>query len=190
MNFEEYMNCQNNGEWIDPSDCGCNCNCSCNCHCDCDDEDPDDCLEDTIDTSCMSCCRPTHKPLPKMGRVEVYSLLNCAEGDPISGVPFNLYRIEDGCEKLVASKKTDKKGKVEFNCLEDGMYRIQQVVDECVFECPQYYPGREFCITESTKCQRVHVINKLRKMDKCLKRMIDRAADAAVKRAICKYCKR
>ncbi|MGL4451960.1 MAG: hypothetical protein ACRCTZ_12285 [Sarcina sp.] len=180
MNFEEYMNCHSANEWDDK--------CSCDCNCGCDPEE-DCCLEDTIDTSCMSCCRPTYKPLPTMGRVEVYSLLNCSDGEPISCVPFNLYLIQDGCEKLVASKKTDCKGKVEFTCLDNGLYRIQQVVDECVFECPEYYPGREFCITDTTKCQRVYVINKLRKMDKCLKKMIDQAAECAVKRVLARYCR-
>ncbi|MGL5765208.1 MAG: hypothetical protein ACRCX8_06135 [Sarcina sp.] len=180
MNFEEYMNSQNADEWM--NDCDCHCNNGC--------DDEDECLEDTVDTSCMSCCRPTYRPLPSMGRVEVFSLLNCSEGDPISGVPFNLYLIEKGCEKLVASKKTDCHGKVEFNCLENGLYRVQQIVDECVFECPEYYPGKEFCITEATKCQRIYVINKLRQLDRCLKRMIDRAAECAVKRVLSRYCRK
>ena len=180
MNFEEYMNCQN-GEWVDP------CNCGCKEEKEEKEDECDECLEDRIDPSCMSCCRPVYKPLPSMGRVEIFSILNCVDGEPISGVPFNLYTIENGCEKLVTSQKTDCNGKVEFGCLENGLYRVQQIVDECVFECPEYYPCKEFCITEATKCQRIYVINKLRQMDRCLKQMIDRAAEDAVKKVLCRY---
>lgn len=216
MNFEEYMNYQNSGDVCDcdwEEDCEkdfCEEECEEKCEPECEEEceeDPycpeedceckeesrckcpprdDCCLEDTVDKSCMSCCRPTYKPLPKMGRVEAFSFLDCVDGEPISGVLFNLFLIEDGCERLIASKRTDRCGKVEFNCLKNGLYRIQQVVDECIFECPEYYPGREFCITDRTKCQRIVVINKLRKIDKCLKKVIDRAAERAVRKALCR----
>lgn len=212
MNFEEYMNYQNSGdvcdcEWEEDYDDDF---CEEKYEPECEEEDPycpeepdceyeeeppckcereEECLEDTVDNSCMSCCRPTYKPLPRMGKVEAFSFLNCVDGEAISGVPFNLYLIEDGCEKLVASKKTDKCGRVEFNCLKNGLYRIQQVVDECVFECPEYFPGREFCITDRTKCQKIVVINKLRQIDRCLKKVIDRAAERAVNRALCRIAR-
>ncbi|MGL4991914.1 MAG: SpaA isopeptide-forming pilin-related protein [Sarcina sp.] len=197
MNFEEYMNSHNNCEW-EEDDCEYECECECECHQECDCHHEYDCRYEqececeekkSDDPECIVFC-PDYKRVPDLGMVEVYSHLNCTNGEPISGMPFNLYKIDRNGEKLIASKKTDKRGRVEFNCLENGMYRVQQVVDECVFDTPEYYPASEFVITDKKKHHRIYVVNKLRKIDKCLKRVIDKAAEQAVKRVLCKYARR
>lgn len=154
-------------------------------HCECC-ECNDGCLEDTIDTSCI--CKPVCKKMPVMGRLIVRANLNCADGEPISNLSVTLFRVDNGCEKKVATKKTDKNGCVEFTCLEDGLYQVEQNIDPCLFECAEFYPANQFCISKKTKCQKIHIINKLKKIDPCLLKFIDKAVERAVRKALCR-CK-
>lgn len=115
------------------------------------------------------CCkRPQPKPIPKKGIIEVQSLLGCSDGEPISGMPIELYKVDcnTGFE-LVDCKYTDRCGKVCFKCLEDGLYAVKQPVDHCYFEAPEYYPCYEVCISPRNKYAKVVIINKLRDREDC-----------------------
>lgn len=117
-----------------------------------------------LDREC--CKRPVQKPIPKKGSIEVQSLLGCSDGEPISGMPIELYKIDcnTGFE-LVDCKYTDSCGKVSFKCLDDGLYAIKQPVDPCYFEKPEYYPCYEVCISKNNKHAKVVIINSLRKRE-------------------------
>lgn len=132
----------------DDYDCGCGCGCC---------EDPR-----------KYCKRPEPKPMPKKGTIEVQSLLGCSDGEPICGVPVELYRIDcnTGFE-LIDCKYTDRCGKAVFKCLEDGLYAVKQPVDPCYFQAPEYYPCYEVCISPRNKFGRVCIINNLRKRENC-----------------------
>lgn len=115
------------------------------------------------------CCkRPKPKPIPKKGIIEVQSLLGCSDGEPISGMPIELYKIDcnTGFE-LIDCKYTDRFGRVCFKCLEDGLYAVKQPVDRCYFEAPEYYPCYEVCICPRNKYAKIVIINKLRDREDC-----------------------
>lgn len=189
MNFEEYMNneleheidCEEECEGSRPYECFEIKPCECGHH------HNDGCLEDEVDMSCI--CKPVCKKLPVHGKLKVYVNLNCVDGEPISGLSISLYKNDNGCEKKLITKKTDKNGYVEFTCLEEGLYQVEQDIDPCIFECAEFYPANQFCITKKTKCQKIHIINKLKKVDPCLLKLIDKAAERAVRKALCK-CRR
>lgn len=168
MDYKEYCNSQYGGmndleELFDDVDCHndnvweCHNNDNCECH-----DESWECHEDDRD-----CCkRAKPKPMPKMGTIEVQSLLGCSDGDPISGMAIQLYKVDcnTGFE-LIDCKETDRCGKVVFKCLEDGLYAIKQPVDRCYFENPEYYPCYEVCISPRNKFARVIIINKFRKRE-------------------------
>lgn len=149
------------------------------CNCQCGDVDElDELFEDLecdglYDCGCNEdprkyCRRPQPKPMPKKGIIEVQSFLGCSDGEPISGVPIELYKIDcnTGFE-LVDCKYTDRCGKVVFKCLDDGLYAVKQPVDLCYFETPKYYPCYEVCISPINKFGKVCIINNLKKRENC-----------------------
>ncbi|EGT3616158.1 hydroxyisourate hydrolase [Clostridium perfringens] len=140
--------------------------------CECCDDGRDDCWDDCRDNcwdDCRDdCCRrPRPKSIPKKGTIEVQSLLGCSDGEPISGMPVQLFKVDcnTGFE-LVACKETDRRGRCVFRCLEDGLYAVKQPVDRCFFEAPEYYPCYEVCISPRNKFARIVIINKLRDRDR------------------------
>lgn len=208
MNFEEYMNCHNENNGfvdndfgamdpcfgMDPDDseenrCNCNCNCNCDDPCDdpCDDEDGE-----YISNGLNSCqtWRPDPvRPIPTSGTLNLASKLDCAQGEPLENAPVNLYKIDCGCEKLIATKKTDENGEVQFTCLENGVYRAEQNLDPCLFECAQHYPSANFAIRPGHKTQRMVIVHKRRNLvDPCTMRAINKSVNAAVKKALCCKC--
>lgn len=127
-------------------------------------------FKEAYDFDCECCKRPRPKKIPKKGTIEVQSLLGCSEGEVISGMPIELYKVDcnSGFE-LVDCKYTDSCGRVCFRCLDDGLYAIKQPVDPCYFEKPEYYPCYEVCISKKNKYAKVVIINRLKKReeDKC-----------------------
>ena len=144
---DHHNHCDHHHEYCDHHD-------NCNHH---DHNHNHGCCDDGRD-----CCkRPQPKPIPKKGTIEVQSLLGCSDGEPISGMPIELYKVDcnTGFE-LVDCKYTDRCGKVCFKCLEDGLYAVKQPVDRCYFEAPEYYPCYEVCISQRNKYAKVVIINK------------------------------
>lgn len=141
----------------------CCCECKVNCCCECK---PSCCFEDYFEEE--YCKRPKPRPVPIKGRIDVTSKLGCVEGEPLSGVAVELYRVDctSGFE-LVSCQYTDSCGCVSFICLEDGLYAIKQPLDPCYFEQPEYYPCYEVCITPCCKRRGVIIINNLKPRDIC-----------------------
>lgn len=195
MNFDEYMNCQNKNNGYVDNNFGAEDPCFSN---DFSDYDPTGCNCDDPDDKYISngldgkdhCWRPDPvKPLPNYGQLNVFTNLDCPEGDPIANAPVSLYKIDNGCEKLVATKKTDKNGMATFKCLANGFYRVEQELDPCLFECPKYYPSSQFAIRPGHKDQEMYIVQKRKTVDPCLMRTINKAVNAAVRKALGCNCR-
>lgn len=100
------------------------------------------------------------KPNPRRGKITVYSRFNLESGEPLEGVKVNLYKLNE-CPKLVDTKITDCQGKVVFDNLEEGSYRVIQVIDRNYFQKPRYIPWNEVNIDEYTRNSTIIVINCL-----------------------------
>lgn len=168
------------------------CKCKCKCKCDKDDDYDDDPCDDDgeyIDNGldCEQTWRPDPcKRVPQSGTLNLVSRLDCAQGEPLENAPVSLYKVDRGCEKLIGTKKTDENGAATFTCLEDGIYRVEQDLDPCLFECAQYYPSAHFAIRPGHRNQRMIIVHKRRRLvDKCTMRAINKAVNAAVKKAMC-----
>jgi len=94
------------------------------------------------------------------GKIIVYSTLLSKEGTRIEGVKINLYKLCGLYPKLVDSKYTDEEGKVIFCKLEDGSYRVIELIDREQFEKPIYLNWNERSIDEFNKIGIVYAINK------------------------------
>lgn len=104
----------------------------------------------------------------KKGKIVVTCKLNTASGEPIGGVTIKLFKINGCSPVLVGCKLTNSCGKCEFNNLENGNYRVVQVIDLCVFEKPQYVPCNEVNITPTDKCGQVLIINRIRRRERVI----------------------
>lgn len=113
----------------------------------------DDFLTESSCSHDKKCPRPEYvdRKLPKKAELTVYSILGaCAEGEPLSNVPIELYKL-GGCKspglELVGCKFTDCEGKVVFRCLDPGEYAVKEIVNPCILE-PEYYPCYRvvFCV--------------------------------------------
>ena len=82
------------------------------------------------------------------GKIIVYSVLLSKEGTGIKGVKMNLYKLNGLYPKLVSSKYTDEDGKVIFYELEDGSYRVIELIDRNYFQKPSYSKWNEVSIDE------------------------------------------
>jgi hypothetical protein len=112
--------------------------------------------EDTNDTIPNPC------PVPptRRGSITVFSKLGTQDGEPLEGVKVNLYRLGD-CPKLVQCEVTDCQGKVVFNNLEEGSYRVIQIIDRNYFQKPCYIPWNEVNIDGNTRNSTITVVNRL-----------------------------
>ena len=99
----------------------------------------------------------------KKGKIVVTCKLNTASGEPIGGVTIKLFKINGNSPILVGSKLTNSLGKCEFNHLENGNYRVVEIIDQSVFERPQFVPSNEVNITSSDKFGQVLIINRIRR---------------------------
>lgn len=93
------------------------------------------------------------------GKIIVYSVLLSKEGTRIKGVKMNLYKLNGLYPKLVDSKYTDEGGKVIFYELEDGSYRVIELIDREYFKKPSYLNWNEVSIDESNRVGIVYAIN-------------------------------
>ena len=98
------------------------------------------------------------------GRINVYSLLTSKSTTKLKGVMINLYKINGTTLKLVDSKMTNEDGTVEFINVEEGNYRIIEVIDRKFFNKPFYLNWNEVRISKENKKGTVCVINSIKKI--------------------------
>jgi 5-hydroxyisourate hydrolase-like protein (transthyretin family) len=98
------------------------------------------------------------------GEILVTSILECGENELLQGVKINLYKINGLSPFLIESKITDEEGKVIFKEIENGCYRIIEIIDKRYFEKPKYIKWNEMTIDDSNKKQNVVVINEIKKL--------------------------
>ena len=93
----------------------------------------------------------------------VTSILECGENECLQGIKINLYKINGLSPVLVTSKITDKEGKVVFSEVEEGCYRIIEIIDKRYFEKPKYINWNEIIIDSVNKNQKLMIVNKIKK---------------------------
>lgn len=98
-------------------------------------------------------------PSPRRGSITVFSRLLSENGEPLEGVKVNLYKLSD-CPRLVECKITDCQGKVVFDNLEEGSYRVIQIIDRNYFQKPCYIPWNEVNIDGNTRNSTITVVNR------------------------------
>lgn len=96
------------------------------------------------------------------GKITVYSRLGDPNGPLISSARINLYMLNGVSPKLVESKLTDKDGKVVFNNLIMGSYRIISIVDRKYFEKPTYINWNEVTIDSNLYEETITVVNRVK----------------------------
>lgn len=97
------------------------------------------------------------------GKIIVYAKVDDVKGDCISDAKINLYILNGLSPKLISSKFTDKNGIVIFDNLEEGSYRIIEIVNRKYFERPTYVQWNEVTINKNLYEEKVIIINKIRK---------------------------
>ena len=97
------------------------------------------------------------------GEIVVTSVLDCGENECLQGVKINLYKINGLSPVLITSKITDKDGKVVFSEVEEGCYRIIEIVDKRYFEKPKYISWNEIIIDSVNKNQKLTIVNRIKR---------------------------
>lgn len=97
------------------------------------------------------------------GEIVVTSILDCVEQEHLQGVKINLYKINGLSPVLIKSKTTDEEGKVTFSEVEDGCYRIIEIIDKRYFEKPKYINWNEIIIDSSNKKQKIVIVNRVKR---------------------------
>lgn len=102
------------------------------------------------------------KVIEEKGTIDVFSKLGSKEGVELKGARINLYLLNGVSPKLYDSRFSDATGKVAFNDLPNGCYRIIAIVDRRFFEKPAYYNWNEVTIDRNNKNSSVLVVNKIK----------------------------
>ena len=97
-----------------------------------------------------------------LGKITVVSRLANKNGTLISSAKINLYVLNGVSPKLIETNYTDNLGKVTFENLKKGSYRVIAIVDRKYFEKPTYSPWNEVTIDKNTTEASIEVINKIR----------------------------
>lgn len=100
------------------------------------------------------------------GKITVYSILSCEHSQTLKGVKINLYEINGITPKLIDSKETDEDGKVVFKNIENGCYRVIEIIDKGYFEKPTYLTWNEFNINDENTSGILYVLNYLKQFKK------------------------
>eukprot|EP00828_Plagiopyla_frontata_P008593 TRINITY_DN14311_c0_g1_i1.p2 TRINITY_DN14311_c0_g1~~TRINITY_DN14311_c0_g1_i1.p2 ORF type:complete len:202 (+),score=43.98 TRINITY_DN14311_c0_g1_i1:1080-1685(+) len=101
-----------------------------------------------------------HKMLE--GEIIVISVLDCGKHEYLKGAKINLYKINGLSPILIDSKLSDEAGKVVFKNIEEGCYRIIEIIDKRYFEKPKYVNWNEIVIDADNLKQKVLVVNRLK----------------------------
>lgn len=99
----------------------------------------------------------------KQGKIIVKSIIDYGKKEVISGVKINLYKINGLSPILVKSQLTNEEGEVVFSNIEDGSYRVIEIVNKEYFEKPKYINWNEITIDCNNKKEKILVVNKLKK---------------------------
>jgi 5-hydroxyisourate hydrolase-like protein (transthyretin family) len=99
----------------------------------------------------------------KDGEIVVTSILEYGDREYLQGVKINLYKINGLSPILIKSQITDEEGKVIFSEIEEGCYRIIEIIDKRYFEKPKYINWNELIIDRVNKNQKVVIVNKIKK---------------------------
>lgn len=94
------------------------------------------------------------------GEIIVHSVLLSKDGIGIKEIKINLYKLCGLSPRLVDSKFTDRDGKVVFYNLEEGSYRVIQLIDKNHFQKPVYLKWNEVRIDEFNDEGLIYAINK------------------------------
>lgn len=96
------------------------------------------------------------------GKIVVKTLLDCGKQEVLEGVKVNLYKINGLSPILVESNVTDSEGKTVFSNIEEGNYRVIEVVNKKYFEKPKYINWNEITIDDLNTTNSIIVINRLK----------------------------
>lgn len=97
------------------------------------------------------------------GKITVYTLKDSINGEKMKGIKVNIYRINGVSPQLEMSKYSDENGKVEFFNIENGNYRIIEIIDKRKYEKPTYVKWNEINISNYCREEVIYVINKEKK---------------------------
>ncbi len=97
------------------------------------------------------------------GEIVVTSILDCGENECLQGVKINLYKINGLSPVLITSKITDEEGKVVFSEVEEGCYRIIEIIDKRYFEKPKYINWNEIIIDSVNRNQKLIIVNRIKR---------------------------
>lgn len=100
--------------------------------------------------------------ISKDGKITVTSIIDCGEHDYLQGVKINLYKINGLSPILIKSMVTDEKGQAVFSGIEDGCYRIIEIIDKKYFEKPKYINWNEIIIDSNNRNPTIIIVNKLK----------------------------
>ena len=126
-------------------------------------------MDDTIskaDDKCIDSVKvamSAEDNIVKNGEIVVTSVLDCGDNECLQGVKINLYKINGLSPVLITSKITDEEGKVVFSEVEEGCYRIIEIVDKRYFEKPKYISWNEIIIDGVNKNQKLTIVNRIKR---------------------------
>ncbi|ATD56191.1 hypothetical protein BTM21_08350 [Clostridium chauvoei] len=98
----------------------------------------------------------------KKGCITVVVKLGSKDGVELKGAKVNLYMLNGVSPKLCDTQLTNSEGKVNFENLEDGCYRVISIVDRRYFEKPCYINWNEVIIDQNLKEATVTVVNRIK----------------------------
>ncbi|AQR97507.1 prealbumin-like fold domain-containing protein [Clostridium saccharoperbutylacetonicum] len=94
--------------------------------------------------------------------IVVVATLDYEEQNYLEGVKINLYRINGLSPILIKSMVTNKNGQVVFSEVEDGCYRVIEIIDKNHYEKPKYINWNEIIIDSTNKSQKIMIVNKIK----------------------------
>ncbi|MDY6012555.1 prealbumin-like fold domain-containing protein [Clostridium sp.] len=94
------------------------------------------------------------------GTIIVHTLMDSINGEKLKGIKINLYRINGVSPYLISSKYSDENGIVKFSNIEDGNYRVIEIINKKLYEKPSYVKWNEINISNYLKEETIYVINK------------------------------